>query len=57
MLDNVVCDPDTLCKDPGKEVAVMLPKLKTGSSVGMLMIGRFWHVKGNVVINSSTNTG
>ena len=57
MLDNVVCDCDTPCKDTSKEVAVVLPEVETGSSVGMSMIGRLWNVKGNVVINSSTNIG
>ena len=39
-----------MCKDPGKEVVVVSPKVESGTSFGMSMIGRFWNVKGNVVI-------
>ena len=41
-----------MCKDPGKEVVVVSAKVETDSSVGMSMIGRFWDVKENLVINN-----
>ena len=39
-----------MCKDPGKEVVVVSPEVETDISVGVSIIGRFWDVKGNVVI-------
>ena len=41
-----------MCKDPGKEVVIVSPEVKTDCAVGMSMIGRFWDVKGIVVINN-----
>ena len=39
-----------MCKDPGKEVVVVSPEVENGTLFRVSMIGRFWNVKGNVVI-------
>ena len=50
-MDKIKNVPDTPRKDSVKEVVVVSLEVKNGTSVGMSMIGRFWNVKGNVVIN------